>query len=137
MDYDTFIGQVQHRGRLASREAAVRAIRSTLETLAERLTAGEADDLAAQLPHEIGEYLRHSAGEAPQRFSSHDFLVRVGMRAQVGVPGATYYAQVVIDVLQDAVSPGEIRDVLAQLPEEFRRLFKPRRMRRMLTRTWL
>lgn len=36
----------------------MRAIRATLETLAERITAGEAENLAAQLPSELGVILR-------------------------------------------------------------------------------
>jgi uncharacterized protein (DUF2267 family) len=50
MKHDAFIGQVQHHARLDSRGAAERATRATLETLAERLAGGEANDLAAQLP---------------------------------------------------------------------------------------
>ncbi len=55
MKHDEFIGQMQYRARLSSRGAAERATRATLETLAERLAGGEARDLAAQLPPEIGE----------------------------------------------------------------------------------
>jgi uncharacterized protein (DUF2267 family) len=58
MKHDEFIGQVQHRARLRSRGAAERATRVTLETLAERLVGGEANDLASQLPLEIGHHLR-------------------------------------------------------------------------------
>jgi hypothetical protein len=37
MDYDHFINQVHARAHLGSTEAAVTAIRATLETLAERI----------------------------------------------------------------------------------------------------
>src|SRR5690606_24477526 len=57
MQHDELIGQVQARARLSSRGAAERAVRSTLETLGERLPEGLADNLAAQLPQEIGEHL--------------------------------------------------------------------------------
>src|SRR5687767_8937378 len=49
MNYDAFIGQVNHRGRFSSKGKAVAAVRATLTTLAERLTRDEAFDLAAQL----------------------------------------------------------------------------------------
>jgi uncharacterized protein (DUF2267 family) len=60
MKHDECIGQGQHRARLSSRGEAERATRATLETLAERLVGGEAKDLAAQLPPEIGEHLQAS-----------------------------------------------------------------------------
>ncbi len=50
MEHDEFIGQAQHRARLASRGEAERATRATLETLAERISDGAAQNLAAQLP---------------------------------------------------------------------------------------
>ncbi|MGM0669506.1 MAG: DUF2267 domain-containing protein, partial [Gemmatimonadota bacterium] len=56
MNYDDFVGEVQHRARLPSSGDAVKAIRSTLETLGRRLHGGEARDLAAQLPEEIARY---------------------------------------------------------------------------------
>lgn len=50
MDHDRFIGQMEDRARLDSRRSAERATRATLETLGERLDAGAAGNLAAQLP---------------------------------------------------------------------------------------
>lgn len=60
MKHDEFIGHVQHGARLASRGAAERATRAALETLRERVPDGLADNLAAQLPTEIGEHLRRT-----------------------------------------------------------------------------
>ena len=68
MKHDEFIGQVQHRARLSSRGEAERATRATLETLAERLSGGEAKDLASQLPSEIGEHLRGAWSSIGDRF---------------------------------------------------------------------
>lgn len=42
--------------QLATFAGAVAALRATLITLAERIERGEADDLAAQLPRELGYY---------------------------------------------------------------------------------
>lgn len=58
MQYDQFVGQVQHRAHLANSGQALRVIHATLETLNERLRGNEADDLAAQLPEEMGAFLR-------------------------------------------------------------------------------
>ncbi len=53
MQYDEFIGQVQHRARLANSEQAVRATRATLETLGRRLFGGEMAHVRSQLPPEF------------------------------------------------------------------------------------
>lgn len=48
MQYDNFIGEVQHRAQLDSREAALSVSRATLTTLSERIQPGEAENLGAQ-----------------------------------------------------------------------------------------
>jgi uncharacterized protein (DUF2267 family) len=124
MKHDEFIGQVQHRARLSSRGAAERATRATLETLAERLAGGEAKDLAAQLPLEIAEHLRGQWSALGERFSLDEFFRRVSLREGVDLSDAVFHAQAVIEVLNEAVSRGEMDDVRAQLPSEFDRLFE-------------
>lgn len=127
MKHDEFIGQVQHRARLSSRGDAEVATRATLETLAERLAGGEADDLASQLPRGIAQYLRTGLAGEGQRFSVEELFQRVSQREGVNLPKAIYHARAVIAVLYEAVSPGEMADVRAQLPAEFVRLFEPGR----------
>ncbi len=124
MKHDEFIGQVQHRARLSSRGEAERATRATLETLAERLAGGEARDLAAQLPQEIGEHLRREWSGLGERFDLVEFFRRVSLRESVEYQDAVFHARVVIEVLGQAVSKGEMDDVRAQLPAEFDRLFE-------------
>ena len=41
MQYQEFVGSVQHRTRVGEKEEAVSAIRATLQTLGERLSEGE------------------------------------------------------------------------------------------------
>lgn len=122
MDYHEFMGQVQHRARLATFEDAVRATRATLETLAERLYGGEAGNLAAQLPQEIGRYL--SEPTVNESFGLDEFFERVSQREGVELPLATFHARVVMDVVSDAVSPDLMGKVRAQLPVEYDRLFE-------------
>ncbi len=127
MKHDEFIGQVQHRAHLSSRGDAEVATRATLETLAERLAGGEADDLASQLPRGLAGYLRTGLAGAGVHYSVDEFFQRVSAREGIDVPEAIYHAQAVIAVLYEAVSPGEMADVRAQLPAEFSRLFEPGR----------
>jgi uncharacterized protein (DUF2267 family) len=121
MRYEQFLGRVQERARLGSREEAVRASAATLQTLAERLDQGEAKDLASQLPREF-----HTCFDVSQhgvRISLEDFFLNVASREEADLPTAVYHARTVIEVLQEAVSPGEIADVRAQLPPDWAILF--------------
>ena len=125
MKYDEFIKEVQNRGHMESRMEAENATKATLETLAERLAGGEPKDLASQLPPEIAEYLRYDGEQDPNRFSLNEFFERVTEKdSGVDEPRAVYYARVVIAVLQDAVTQGEIDHIRSQLPEEYHPLFE-------------
>lgn len=122
MQFDEFVGRVHNRAKLASAGEALRAIRATLQTLSERVYFDEAQDLAAQLPREIGEYL--TMVEDIERFSLDEFFDRVAEREAIDLPDATYHARVVMEVLEEAVTPGEMDDIRAQLPDEYKPLFE-------------
>jgi uncharacterized protein (DUF2267 family) len=126
MQHDDFIGQVQNRARLASRGDAERASRATLETLAERVPEGLADNLAAQLPHEIGEHLRRTeifAGAGTgERFSRQDFIARVAERAGVREQQAAYLIRTVTEVVDEATQGGIMDNVAESLPADIRQL---------------
>jgi uncharacterized protein (DUF2267 family) len=122
MQYDEFVGEVEHRARLPSRGDAVRAIQATLETLAERIREGEASDLAAQLPPELGTFLQ--GVDETERFTVEDFFLRVAAKETADLPDATHHARAVIAVLQEAVTTGEIEDIRAQLPDSYAPLFE-------------
>jgi uncharacterized protein (DUF2267 family) len=122
MHYDSFLGQVQHRARVADGGEAMRAVHATLQTLGERLTPNEAHDLAAQLPMEIGDFL--IAPSFQEKFGLNEFFRRVAEREEVTPSEAMLHSCAVISVLLEAVSRGEMADVCAQLPHEFDRLFE-------------
>jgi uncharacterized protein (DUF2267 family) len=125
--YDEFIKAVQDRGHMDSREEAEKATRATLEALAERLAGGEPHDLASQLPPELAQYLRYEGEETSNPFSLDEFFERVNQSDEdVDLPKAAYHARVVMGVLQDAVTGGEIAHVRSQLPEEYNPLFEAR-----------
>jgi uncharacterized protein (DUF2267 family) len=122
MKYDQFIKEVQSRARLSSLEEAVRATRATLSTLSERITEGEANNLVAQLPDEVA----HLMGDSNygQRFGLDEFFNKVSEKEGSRVQDAVYHARVVMEVLGDAVTGGELDDVKAQLPDEYNKLFE-------------
>ncbi|MFW6182414.1 MAG: DUF2267 domain-containing protein [Chloroflexota bacterium] len=124
MQFEQFVGEVQNRARLGSQGAAMRAICATLETLGERLHGEEAENLGAQLPSALAAYLR--LARRKETFGIQEFFKRIAEREGQGVdePGAAHHARVVIEVLQEAVSSGQIADARAQLPKEYDALFE-------------
>lgn len=108
---------------MGSREEAESAARATLQTLSERLAGQEPQNLASQLPPELAEHMSDEGGG--ESFSLSEFFERVAERDEsVDEPGAVYHARVVMEVLQDAVTGGELEDVKSQLPAEYAPLFE-------------
>lgn len=124
MQHDEFIGQVQARARLGSRGEAERVTRAVLETLGERVPDGLADNLAAQLPQEIGEHLRRAAPSdgrgTGEHFDRNDFVDRVSERANLDAPQAFYVARVVCEVVGEATQGGLMNKVRDALPPDLR-----------------
>jgi uncharacterized protein (DUF2267 family) len=120
MDYETFEKAVSGRAGVPRDRAKV-LIRATLQTLGERLTAGEADDLASQLPKEMKEWLNTEKPEA-ERFGLEEFIRRVSERTRVSPEEAGAAVRAVFTTLREAVTGGEFKDVMSQLPQEFSEL---------------
>lgn len=122
MKYSEFLGKVQNQARLGRESQAVSAVRATLETLGERLAGGQAEHIAAQLPQEIGYYLQQAKRQ--ESFDLDGFYERVAEREGADLPDAVYHSKIVMGVLEEAVTGGEMRDLRAQLPPEFNDLFE-------------
>jgi uncharacterized protein (DUF2267 family) len=122
MEYAEFIHSVQERAGMTFPEEAASAVEAVLETLGERLERTERDNLATQLPKELARLLE-KRGET-QRYDLEEFYNRVGARAEVRHRRAVELAHCVASVLKEAVSPGELRDVLEQLPYEYGQVFR-------------
>ncbi|GAA4949112.1 DUF2267 domain-containing protein [Streptomonospora halophila] len=122
MQHDAFIGQVQDRARLDSRGAAEAFTRATLETVAERINPDLADDLAAQLPQEIGENVRRVTDQwvPTQRFGQEEFVRRVAERAHADGAQAAYAARVVFEMLDEATTGDVMGKVREGMPEDLR-----------------
>jgi uncharacterized protein (DUF2267 family) len=120
VQYDEFIRSVA-QGAGISREDAERLTAATLRTLAERITGGEAEDLAAQLPRELQLYLT-GVGEEAERFDVDVFVARVAERAGTDPDQALAHVGAVFATLREAVTTGELKDIAAQLPDGLRDL---------------
>lgn len=117
MKYDEFVKHVRERAEVP-REDAESAALSTLAVLGERLEAGEASDLASQLPEELGEAAARSHGTG-ETFSASDFVERVADREGIAPNDADKRVRAVLATLQDAVTGGQMEDVLSQLPIDY------------------
>jgi len=126
MNHDEFVGQVQHRAHLASRGDAETIIRATFETLGERLQPQAAAHVAAQLPPELG---RHLENRAFEHLSVHDFNERVAGREHADIEKASFHARCVLDTMREAISPGAVRKLRQQMPQEFQPLLRPEQSR--------
>jgi uncharacterized protein (DUF2267 family) len=120
MDYETFEETVANRAGIKCEEATP-VIRATLQTLAERITRGEAGDLASQLPKQMKEWLAKDHEQA-DRFGLDEFVRKVSERAGIAPDEARTDVWAVFRTLHDAVTGGEFRHVMSQLPREFHQL---------------
>ena len=118
MKYDEFVKQVRERAEV-SREDAQSAAGSTLAVLAERLEAGEVKDLASQLPEGFEDALGRLPAGPAEAFSARDFVERVADRESIAPNDADKRVRAVFATFQEAVSGGELEDVLAQLPTDY------------------
>jgi uncharacterized protein (DUF2267 family) len=124
VEYDEFIDRVAERARV-DREQAKVLTQTTLRVLADRISGGQAADLAVQLPEELATPLQKS----PQKpAEGYDFDTFVGMvrRLATDVPDEAVLPGIraVMLTLRDAVGEQEFRDTMAQLPHEFRELLQ-------------
>lgn len=117
MEHDEFIDLVHDR-LAATRDVAERAARATLETLGQRLPASEAEDLAAQLPPPLATFLHQTAAQDDE-FPVDEFYERVAELGDLQADEAADQARAVLAVLDDAVSSGQITDLVMALPSDY------------------
>ena len=117
MNFDEFTGQVQHRLELPDTGRTVRAIRATLYTLGQRIPAGNAEDLAANLPMEIDWYLTGAVHEHGQRFDWTEFVSRVSDIEGIDPADAAYHSRVILDLVHEEVPASDFRQLRDALPE--------------------
>ena len=117
MDYEPFVVRVEQRADVG-RERAEALIQATLRTLAERISGGEAREVAEQLPAELRPALT-GAEEAPERFEVDEFVRRVADRSGEDSAKAAAGARAVMITLREAVPRREFDGVTTQLPKDF------------------
>ncbi len=134
MPADQFWTRVRQRLGVDDTTARL-ATDAVLETLAERIAAGQVEDLIAQLDPLLHPPLRRGAESAKpggRRMPLEEFSRRVAAREGADADEADLYeeiaehARMVFATLAEAVSIKEWLDVIVELPEEYHGLFPPR-----------
>jgi uncharacterized protein (DUF2267 family) len=121
MDYAGFIKTVEQEAQIP-RPVAERAIAATLETLGERLSDGEARDIAHELPLELRPVI--DRGGRAVGFHIDEFLRRVATREGVRETDAERHARAVFAALGQSVSRDELADMASELPKDFQPLLE-------------
>ncbi|KOV25516.1 DUF2267 domain-containing protein [Streptomyces heliomycini] len=116
MQHDEFIGKVQALTRLPDRGTSERATRAVLSTLAERLPAGLAGHVAAQLPPTLAAPMRQTT--SGERFDLTTFAGRIAGRAETDEDAAVREAAAVLEVLDAALTPELTEKLAAALPRD-------------------
>ncbi|MFJ3952461.1 DUF2267 domain-containing protein [Streptomyces sp. Je 1-4] len=123
MDVKEFFQAVADRAGLSRQEAAD-LTRATLETLALRLSDGEARDLALELPEPLRVSLQQGRGEMVI-FGPEESIRKVRRRTGLSGPEADRGVRAVLSTLQEAVSRKEFEHAMSQLGKEYAQLVEP------------
>lgn len=118
MSEATFLETVMHGTNLDSASAAREATKATLETLGERLSRGEVEDVGEYLPSDFRAWLLESESSA-QTLTAEGFLERVAEREGTSKPTAHRHARSVLQALESEVPEVELFRARTQLPDEY------------------
>lgn len=120
MNRDEFLGKVRERGEYADRAETEHVTTTVLSLLGHRL-GGEADDLAAQLPANLGGAVLN--GGTGENYSEREFLRRLAEQLGATEESARWDASAVLSTVAEAVTGGQLNQVLTQLPSAYAELF--------------
>ncbi|KKJ93508.1 DUF2267 domain-containing protein [Micromonospora sp. HK10] len=98
---------------------------ATLRTLGERISGGQAADLADHVAHELRPLLSRARSEEPEAFGPEEFLRRVAERAGQPPEAAERGVRAVLQTLHRVVGHRKFEGALAQLPREIGALAQP------------
>jgi uncharacterized protein (DUF2267 family) len=115
--FEEFVRTVLKRADVPDRFEAEKTAVVVLQALCDRLTGKEANDLLAQLPGMFKELVIASPSQLP--ISADEFLARVAAELEISREEARRRIRAVFATLREAVTRGELQDVLEQLDPEY------------------
>jgi uncharacterized protein (DUF2267 family) len=122
LDVEEFLRRVQTRADLSYADAR-QATDAVLSILGDRISGGEAHDLADALPKEIASSLAAKATEQEaEGFSGDEFYARVGTQLDTSQDKAHRITQAVLSVVADSITRDERKDAQAQVPSSLKPL---------------
>ncbi|MEV4984031.1 DUF2267 domain-containing protein [Micromonospora sp. NPDC053811] len=125
VEYQDFINAVATRAKVSTDQAATLTT-TTLDTLADRISAGQAEDLAYQLPDKLADHLRGPRGrEQATSFGLEEFVRRVADRPNIDRALAGPGVIAVLTTLREAVTRDEFQNAAAQLSKDFWQVIEP------------
>jgi uncharacterized protein (DUF2267 family) len=126
-----WLKELKEKGELADEAAAYSILRAVLHQLRDRLTLEEAVDLGAQLPLIVrGLYFQDwRPHKVPRKIRSRDaFLDELSKDVLPYTYPVDWAVTTVFALLADHCDPGEVADVIGQLPDDLKELW-PKRAR--------
>jgi uncharacterized protein (DUF2267 family) len=123
MQYHEYLARVRELGEYGSQEEAAKVTEAVLSVLAQRISPGEVDDLASQLPGPLGQSLTAAKPQQAESFGIEEFYRRVAERIGARPRTAEWDASAILTAVADAVSGGELNQILSQLPSGYAVLF--------------
>lgn len=117
-----FHARVRERGNYADAQEAQRVTTAVLGLLGQRLAGGESKDLAAQLPLELQAPLLEADASA-ESIGVQEFCSRVARELGSSEETALWDASAVLTTVAEAVTGGQLNQVLTQLQPGYAQLF--------------
>lgn len=125
MREEEFVETVRQEAPLETNDAARELAEATLRTLGERITDGQASDIAPSLPAEFADVLADASPGEAEEFGLEEFADRVSDRAGIDEGDVEAHARAVVTAASIAVDEDELANVQSQLPSEFDVVFEP------------
>src|SRR5258705_2097244 len=101
-----------------------RAVRAWLHTMRDRLTVNSAAKFGQQLPELLrGEYYDGwEPTRVPVKYTIDQYLLRFATEAFISLDEVPETAAAITEVVADHMSPGQLKQTLAELPTDLRRM---------------
>jgi uncharacterized protein (DUF2267 family) len=115
--FEDFIRRVGARAQIADRFEAEKTAVVVLQTLCDRLTGKEANDMLSQLPSMFRELI--VVIPSPLRLDVDGFVDRVAHELGVEAGEARKRTEAVLATLREAITVGELRDIVQELDPDY------------------